>query len=208
MLHRYKLVPLALAYASIPSLVMLLATTLIWPDAYERASASKPARAPQQRLRKSHKQHKRAGAVARLTGMVEAFLETATDAASRMSASQQMHAAETPPLALPAGATRALAAVDALGRRSLRSGLSRVGAVDGWASEAVLRKGVGATSFIVAVHGTSLRACRAALPADESGLLPLLTFCPRSFSFRVARRPSHACGCMHLCLARATHHLS
>jgi hypothetical protein len=40
-------------------------------------------------------------------------------------------------------------------RSNLRSGLAQVGSARGWASEAVLRKGVGGTSAIVAVSGQS-----------------------------------------------------
>lgn len=48
---------------------------------------------------------------------------------------------------------KVLARIASLSRENLRSGLSRVGNVRGWASDAVLRKGVGGSSAVVGVSG-------------------------------------------------------
>ncbi|GAA6020503.1 hypothetical protein JCM11491_001378 [Sporobolomyces phaffii] len=49
-------------------------------------------------------------------------------------------------------------------RANLKSGLAQVGSARGWASEAVLRKGVGGSSAVVAVSGTSSESSCASRP--------------------------------------------
>ncbi|GAA6020575.1 hypothetical protein JCM10207_008673 [Rhodosporidiobolus poonsookiae] len=129
-LSNHALVPLTLFYSSLPLVFFLVVTSLIWRAEY--TSSSPLSSSP------SSSATSTSSPFAPLLPFLADLQHSSTLFAS-------------PPTTSTAASPASVAAyLASFSRANLRSGLAQVGEARGWASEAVLRKGVGGSSAVVA----------------------------------------------------------
>ncbi|BGP43607.1 hypothetical protein JCM10449v2_007648 [Rhodotorula kratochvilovae] len=115
-----RLVPLTFFYSSLPTILFLTITSIIWRAEYVPSPASSSFSSP----------------------ALPPFLSALT---TRLDALYRVHA---PSATAATGQSRVLRYAASLSRANLRSPLAEVGAARGWAGEAVLRKWVGGSSAL------------------------------------------------------------
>lgn len=118
-----QLIPLTAFCASIPTIFFLIVSSVVWRREY---LADGP------------------GSTDVSTGGAFAFLAPIEKIYKQFAHDPQQTAMAKSPL---------LSYLASYSRANLRSGLAQVGAAKGWASEALLRKGIGGTSLLVACSG-------------------------------------------------------
>ncbi|BGP20240.1 hypothetical protein JCM10213v2_008377 [Rhodosporidiobolus nylandii] len=129
-LSDFALIPLTLFYASLPLVFTLLISSLIWRAEYLPSPASYPSLSSSASSASSSLFPAFSALLERLQAEATSLSETGTGTG---------RGRETGAAAWIAGYSRA----------NLKSGLAQVGRARGWASEAVLRKGVGGGSAVV-----------------------------------------------------------
>lgn len=127
---RLELVPLTALSALVPTTFFLVVTSVVWREEYLATPANSDGGFS-------------SGVFAILSPLDELYRRHAAE----IQAAQGDAALVSPALAYLASFSRA----------NLRSGLAQVGAAKGWASEAILRKGIGGASALVAFSGSSPR---------------------------------------------------